>query len=271
MDKPKIGIYYFSGTGNTKYVVEQLANALGNLSSDVTVTSIEKLDRASLAEQTAIYDIIGFAYPIYGFGAPEIVSDLVDRLEQIAPKPTFIIRSAADDVALNRAGAAKISKALSQKGYAVYYEKIVVMPSNWLTRYDYDKSKARCEAVPQLAADIARDILSLENDRPANKPITAWLANTVKFMESKIGIKMFAWSLRATDECTMCGKCVRTCPRQNIREEGKIVFGYKCMMCMRCIYTCPAQAITSRGMKFCILKPPYDLDDYLKREKEGSA
>ena len=44
--------------------------------------------------------------------------------------------------------------------------------------------------------------------------------------------------------CTLCGKCVKNCPAENITiENGKISFGNKCVVCQACYHRCPNQAI----------------------------
>ena len=45
-----------------------------------------------------------------------------------------------------------------------------------------------------------------------------------------------------------CGLCAKNCPMGNLKvENGKVVSLDKCTMCYRCISSCPKQAITLLG------------------------
>ncbi|MBQ6042777.1 MAG: hypothetical protein IJS45_05585 [Clostridia bacterium] len=56
-------IYYFSATGNSKYVAERIAGAIGDEEKN-----IQEAD-----PQLVPSDVIGFVSPTYGWGLPEIV------------------------------------------------------------------------------------------------------------------------------------------------------------------------------------------------------
>jgi ferredoxin len=50
--------------------------------------------------------------------------------------------------------------------------------------------------------------------------------------------------------CVGCGKCAELCPMKNIIvDNGLAEAGDMCTMCYRCINTCPKQAITLLGKK----------------------
>ena len=56
--------------------------------------------------------------------------------------------------------------------------------------------------------------------------------------------------LKVSDACTGCGKCARGCPLGNIEiKDGKAVPHGQCTMCYRCISTCPKKALTLLGNK----------------------
>ena len=71
-------IYYFSGTGNSKWIAEQLALK----TSDIAINLIDCSDVLSMDSQT-----IGVVFPVYAWGVPEVVAEFVKKLRG---KPEFI-------------------------------------------------------------------------------------------------------------------------------------------------------------------------------------
>lgn len=68
-------VYYFSATGNSKYVAEGIAVALGD-----EAQSIQGCDgRLSRA------DVLGLVTPTYAWGLPEIVKRFIARLSTEQP------------------------------------------------------------------------------------------------------------------------------------------------------------------------------------------
>lgn len=62
-------IYYFSATGNNKYVAERIAEAINDEAKSIQDTN-------PLLTKS---DIIGFVSPTYGWGLPEIMKRFFHR------------------------------------------------------------------------------------------------------------------------------------------------------------------------------------------------
>jgi MinD superfamily P-loop ATPase len=61
---------------------------------------------------------------------------------------------------------------------------------------------------------------------------------------SRFSVVASTANFHCSDKCTLCGKCVRVCPLENIHiEDGKVKWGGDCEQCMACIQWCPAEAI----------------------------
>ena len=74
-------IYYFSATGNSKYVAERIAGALGD-----EARSIQGCDgRLSRS------DVIGFVTPTYAWGLPDIVKRFFSALVVEQPEYAFLV------------------------------------------------------------------------------------------------------------------------------------------------------------------------------------
>ena len=67
-------IFYFSGTGNSAWAARQLAKLTGDTAYDIT--SLNERPDIDNAKQ------IGFVFPVYAWGAPEIMAEFAKKLPQ---------------------------------------------------------------------------------------------------------------------------------------------------------------------------------------------
>jgi ferredoxin/flavodoxin len=254
-----IGLFYFSGTGNTQVVTELLAEAFEHHSAQVEIARIEHVLQGKARFEPEAYDLIGIGHPIHGFDAPRIVYDFVDVLPPVESKRTFIFKTAGDFISVNNGASKTAIKRLRHKGYDVFYDRIVCMPSNWAMKYDDAFSKQLCHVAIAKAEHMAAEIMAGRSRDLRINPLLQWMTHLLSRGEDR-GARRFGKGLTATDACTDCDTCIDNCPTANIRREnGQIAFGNACVWCMRCIYVCPQQAIVPRFAKFCVLKGGYDV------------
>ena len=254
-----IGLCYFSGTGITQVVAELLAKAFEQRSAQVETTRIEHVMQGKVRFDPDAYDLVGIGHPIHGLDVPRIVYDFVDALPPVKGKRTFIFKTAADFISMNNGASKTAIKRLRRKGYDVFYDRIVCMPSNWAIGYDDAFSKQLCYVAIAKAEHMAGEILAGRERKLKINALLRWIAKLTSRGED-LGARCFGRMLTVSDACIDCGRCVDNCPTANIhRENGKITFGYNCVFCMRCIYACPQQAIVPRFGKFCALKDGYDI------------
>jgi ferredoxin/flavodoxin len=254
-----IGLFYFSGTGNTQVVAELLTAAFERHGAHVEIARIERVLRGKARFEPQAYDLVGIGHPIHGLDAPRIVYDFVDALPQAEGKRTFIFKTAGDFISVNNGASKTAIKRLRRKGYDVFYDRVVCMPSNWAMKYSDEFSKQLCYVAIAKAEHMAGEILAGQERELRINPLLRWIAKLISRGED-LGARLFGKMLTVSEACIDCGKCVDNCPTANIqRENGKIAFGYNCVFCMRCIYACPQQAIVPRLGKLCMIKDGYDV------------
>lgn len=73
----RIAIYYFTGTGNTWWVGNELKRILTLKGYTVDLFSIDMV--TDINEEIEIYDQIVFGFPIYGSTAPSNVMEFIDK------------------------------------------------------------------------------------------------------------------------------------------------------------------------------------------------
>ncbi|MCX7658062.1 MAG: 4Fe-4S ferredoxin, partial [Oscillospiraceae bacterium] len=71
-------IIYFSGTGNTKYISEEICNSFKKHGYSVTLISAE--DKAILKNYNLEGKIIGIGFPCYALNYPKIIAEMAMEL-----------------------------------------------------------------------------------------------------------------------------------------------------------------------------------------------
>lgn len=253
-----IGIFYFSGTGNTKMVAKLLATEFNRYISVVNVIAIDELLKTNKTAEVEKYDIIGFGYPVHAFNAPRIFFEFIEQLQDGKQKKTFIFKSAGDPF-MQGGSTALVRKALQKKGYDVLYERLFVIPANVLVRYQDRLIKQLYNTAVQRVKTMVNEILSETTKIQKNTFFSNFLTAAFSSMEN-YGARFFGKNLYVSKSCNLCGICISNCPTNNItKQKGHIRFHSKCTLCMRCIYRCPVNAISPRFLKFFLISPWYEI------------
>ena len=225
-------IFYFSGTGNSRWVAQTLASMINDTTSDIS--KIEAV--SSLANENQI----GLVFPIYAWGAPEPVVSFAKKLQQTGAFTFGICTCGAD------AGTAlrKLSK-----NFHLDSCYSLMMPNNYIiggTNMDVEKKENCIQKIKSASA--ALQIITQEITQ--KKPVYRVEEGAFPRLKSSIanwGFNHFAKTTKpfyATDACTGCGLCEKNCPAHTITlHDKKPVWDKSCFQCLRCIHECPAAAI----------------------------
>lgn len=258
----KVPVYVFSGTGNTLMVAQEFERQAAGFDMDVEIRGLSFADKENGRNPgDPAESLIGLFYPVYGFGAPRIVTDWVKRLPRGDGRRFFLMLSAAGgEKAVNVGAANSIARLLIRKGFEVPYVRILRAGSNWLVRFPDDFTRELIRVLPEKCADAARAITAGEKRSLPRKPVLHALTAFMAHHEDSFGARFWGRLLKTSDVCNGCGLCVQRCPMGNIakNDSGGIVFGWNCQWCMRCVYSCPKKAIVPRFFKSAVLKDGYD-------------
>lgn len=225
-------IFYFSGTGNSRWVAQTLASMINDTASDIS--KIEVIPPLTDEQQ------IGLVFPIYAWGAPEPVIAFAKNLHQSAAFTFGICTCGAD--------AGKALKKLSKYFYLDSCYSLM-MPNNYIIggkEMDVEK-KENCIQKIKSASDILQNIAQ---EITQKKPVYHVEEGTFPRLKSSIanwGFNHFARTTKpfhVTDACIGCGLCEKNCPAHTITLHDKKPFWDKpCFQCLRCIHECPTAAI----------------------------
>ncbi len=222
-------IFYFSGTGNSRWAAQQLATLLEDTALDIS-------QLRQLPDLTAQLQI-GLVFPVYAWGPPEPVLHFVKSLP----------RTKAFCFAVCTCGsqAGHAMKKLAQI-WPVNSSYSLVMPNNYVIGSDLDDQQTiRCKilAAQKEIKSIAIEIRERKSVYRVAEGSLAGLKTTVV----NYGFNRYArgtGAFHVEDTCNGCGLCARNCPAHTISlKDGKPVWAKKCFQCLRCINECPQRAI----------------------------
>ncbi len=248
-------ILFFTGTGNSRYCAQMLADKLDD----------EVLDAFPFLRDGAAPDLFSdrpwvFVAPTYGWQLPRVFAQLIRSGRFRGSRDAYFVMTCGGDIGN---AAAKNRKLCTEAGLCDRGTLEVVMPENYIAMYDVPgEAEARdlvaaARPVIERGAACIREGLEFPAQRAgAADRLKSGMVNSL-FYRFCVRARAFA----ASGGCIGCGKCERVCPLGNIHlEGGKPVWGGRCTHCMACICSCPVEAIeygkASRG------KPRYQCPEY---------
>lgn len=238
-------IFYFSGTGNTRWAASQIAAATGDTLIPIP-NAIHTADEISLAAG----ECIGFCFPVHGWRPPKIVREFISKLTIKEAHYTYAVITAGDNIGET----AKILEAdLDRAGLKLHAATTLIMPESYvgLPFMDVDKPEKearKLQAAEQKLKDFLPVILNRQNER-RDLVIGNWPRINSRviggyFVSHLITDKPFHVD---SSKCVKCGICADVCPVQDITGG----LGYEptwkhngtCLTCFACYHHCPHHAI----------------------------
>jgi ferredoxin len=228
-------IYYFSGTGNSKWIAQELARLTGDEMQSIAAL-LSDGPTAVIAEKDTR---IGVVFPIYAWGAPLIVEQFCKLIKLASGAYPYVVCTCGDE-----AGKAILRL---KKIFAYQAAWSVKMPNNYIAGFDVDSPELERKKISdagERVKKIAEAVLAKSSVYDVNEGSGAGV-------KTALVRPMFNRFARATsrfsvdESCNACGLCARICPIQAIQlTDGKPVWVKKdCTQCMGCINRCPQRAI----------------------------
>jgi Flavodoxins len=240
-------LYYFSGTGNTKWVADRFKDEFGLNNIDLKLINIESLEEVNMKG----YDFVIIGSSIYGKMQPKIVDNFLNILPSAKKSIKAIIYSTQG--AKSSSATSVISKMLDMKGFRVVIQSSIKMPNNY---YFISGEKPNVDEQKEMLKNAEIKVKNLTSYFLENRESKEKIFFP-RLILGKISARAFrkvlpklSRNITAAEDCIKCGLCLRNCPQNNITfENGHAVFHSKCMMCLRCIHICPKNAIRYKGKK----------------------
>ena len=228
-------IYYFSGTGNSKWIAQQIAARTG----DQAVCIPDLTKDGPTAVFVGAGSNIGVVFPIYAWGAPLLVERFCRSIQAEDGAYTYAVCTCGDD-------AGRAMQRL-RRFFAYQSAWSFAMPNNYILGFDVDPpelEQKKIAAARERLNDVVESLQAQKKEFDVHAGTGAWLKTAL----IRPMFNMFARRTQpfyATNDCNGCGLCERGCPTKAIvLEQGKPVWVRKhCAQCMSCINRCPQVAI----------------------------
>ena len=257
-------IFYFSGTGNSKWAAKALALETGD-----TLVSIPEVINSDCSFTIEKDEHVGFIFPIHGWRVPNIVKEFLTKLTiKTLGEDTshvkhycFCLVTAGDSIgkAMERfqqqLKSVTVNDALSLKAVCS-----LIMPESYvgLPGMDVDTKEKELEK-KELASKQLKEFSNILEQRPHKDSNQIWGWNQLirgpipSFFSGPVG--GFFERFLITDKpfhvdsrrCVKCGICTNVCPVSDIKGglgfEPEWLHNGKCLTCFSCYHHCPHHAI----------------------------
>jgi len=231
-------ILWFSGTGNSKYAAELIADIL----QDETVSLNDKIKEGTPASYTSEKPYV-FVCPTYAWQIPHVVKEHILASDFAGSKQVYFILTCGGSIG-NAGG--PLGELAWEKGWELKGVTDLVMPENYVAMFDVPDEKESDEIIRAAARRcrwIARTI-RCGGELPEKKVTMLGQLQSGIVNKGFYSCYVNAKGFYTTDACTGCGLCVKKCPLNNISlANGRPVWGKDCTHCMACICSCPTEAI----------------------------
>ncbi len=240
-------VFYFTGTGNSRWVAKQLEATFGG--ALIAVADELKQKKAEYRYLLQKDEYVFFVFPVHSWGPSLPILRFIKRLtlEAYAGQPIYTVCTCGDECGYTD----KIMrKALFKRNLLLSGAYSVQMPNNYILMNInmFDTDPREVEEAKLLQAPMRLDAIreAIRNGHGDG----LYTTGPASVLKSQLIYPLFTAfashvSFRAIDNvCTSCGLCARICPTGTITmENGRPEWGKHCVQCSACIHRCPARAI----------------------------
>lgn len=240
-------IFYFSGTGNTRWAAEVLARQTGE-----QLYFIPEELKGDCSYSLSENERIGFCFPTHGWQPPRIVRRFISRLhiEHAEGHYCYALTTCGDSIGqvmemLNHDLLSAHLPVASSVFSLVMPESYVCLPFMHTDSPEREHEKIN-RSTQQLEQYAAMIVERKENVTHTVKGVAPWMMSHIVgsyFNGRMVSDRKFTVD---TDLCIHCGKCESVCPTGDLVLANDLPtwqHNGSCTCCLACYHHCPRHAI----------------------------
>ena len=233
-------VIYFSSTGNSQFVAEQIAAA----TNDKVISVRQAVKNGEKDFTLAENENFGVVMPTYFGGFPSIAKEFFEQIT---------IKVEGENhysyfVATCGGGAGNFptiaEKTLQKFGLKLDAEFVIFMVDNWTPFFDLTDKKYLQEAESKVEPALKEIIEKISRQEKIQIPASISDEESEKRYAMYENLR-YTKNFTVNENCVGCGKCARQCPLKVIEIQNKkpVWTQEKCALCLGCLHVCPKNAI----------------------------
>lgn len=237
---------YFSGTGNTAYVLRKFASLYEKESYDFISIEDQSKDFGQLIQQA---NTIIIGYPIHDSIMPFIMQDFLNEYKNFFKEKSIIV--VVTQMLFSGDGGALAYRLLKKVNVNLLHSIHINMPNNISDlKFLKPKNINDTEHITKKADQKIKIIVDKINQGKQMKMGLRFYSRFLGlFLQRLFGYYFYKKMRRMVkihhDSCVLCNKCVTECPTNSLIIENNKVIPYEtCTVCYRCVNICPTQSIS---------------------------
>lgn len=240
-------ILYFSGTGNSKYVADFIADKI----NDEIVSLFDKIKDNDYSEISSATPFI-ICCPTYCWQIPHIVRDWLTNANLIGSNKIYFVMTCGGEIGNSEKYLRLLCKKIG-KEYMGCAE--IVMPENYIAMFTAPDDKQAQEIIASAEKKLESVVKIISSEDRLEAVKVNLIGKLYSSIVNDVFYPLFVKDKKFTvsDDCIGCGLCEKKCVMNNISiVDNKPVWNGNCTHCMACICYCPKEAIEygrhSRGL-----------------------
>jgi len=233
-------VLYFSATGNTEYIAQQIARRLDDECINLT-PRIKAGDHSVLRSEKPFV----ICAPIIVCEMPRFLHKYLEEQSFLGSRDVYFIFTSGGYCGCAGVLAKKLvkKKMMNYCGHAEFRMPRNYVASDAYAQHTEEEIEERIlESMGRLDGVAERIACGMELEA---RHVQLWeTVVTVPFNPVWVKFKLTAKDFHTSDKCIGCGICEKRCPLNNISlNDKRPVWGDACTHCMFCIGNCPTGAI----------------------------